>query len=121
VSTLPDPTEARREQKADDDYAEGRFETFDTVEGLLADLDSPVIHGVECYEAWRDEQDCPHENTQSKEAAMAQPDPDHSVATLIGFDPDMVGAELDPEMAQLVEDVKSGRKDFVEVVFDLLG
>ena len=22
---------------------------------------APITHGVECYEAWRDESDCPHE------------------------------------------------------------
>lgn len=24
----------------------------------------PIVHGVECYEAWRDDQDCPHEQKE---------------------------------------------------------
>jgi hypothetical protein len=24
----------------------------------------PVIHGVECYEAWRRSEDCPHESAE---------------------------------------------------------
>ena len=27
----------------------------------------PIIHGVECYEAWRDYQDCPHETNCAEE------------------------------------------------------
>ncbi len=28
-----------------------------------------TIHGVECYEAWRDDKDCPHE--QAEKASVA--------------------------------------------------
>jgi Hint domain len=33
----------------------------------------PVIHGQECYEAWRNGQDCPHEHTASKLATGETP------------------------------------------------
>lgn len=25
----------------------------------------PVVHGVECYEAWREDRHCPHEQTSA--------------------------------------------------------
>lgn len=33
----------------------------------LPDPTFPVVHGVECYEAWRNEQDCPHELTSVRQ------------------------------------------------------
>lgn len=39
-----------------DDYAGPGVPTFGPIVSR-----GPVVHGVECYEAWRDGRDCPHE------------------------------------------------------------
>jgi hypothetical protein len=33
----------------------------------------PVIHGVECYEAWRDDRDCPHEADDAPPTSVEPP------------------------------------------------
>lgn len=32
--------------------------------GSVAAQVGPVIHGVECYEAWREDTDCPHDRAE---------------------------------------------------------